>query len=215
MRTLGFSLNICPRWSTISVGRDRSRLVHVHARSLPVSQRRISWVANNGREKPFFLFLPLKTTRRRRKTKSTAAERTTFVAFRPGFAGRRVGDDRSRREIGDGGFLFELAQRENAQRGDARRAEDEDNVHRRVRFAERNSGDEIEKEDEKHDRRKRRRSDAKEFGHDAVPKGLASSVGLQGRRRDARPRADEISPDRAANDAPRSGAPRTRDASFF
>lgn len=118
-------------------------------------------------------------------------------------------------KIRDGGFLFELAQRENAQRGDARRAEDEDNVYRRVRFAERNSGDEIEKEDEKHDRRKRRRSDAKEFGHDAVPKGLASSVGFQGRRRDARPRADEISPDRAANDAPRSGAPRTRDASFF
>lgn len=68
--------------------------------------------------------------------------------------------------------LFLLAERENAQRGDAPGAENEDNIHQRIRFAERNTGDEVEEENEENNRRKGRRSDAKEFGHIAVPKGL-------------------------------------------
>lgn len=68
--------------------------------------------------------------------------------------------------------LFLLAERENAQRGDPSGAEDEDNIHQRIRFTERNTGDEVEEENEENNRRKGRRSDAKEFGHIAVPKGL-------------------------------------------
>lgn len=65
-----------------------------------------------------------------------------------------------------------MAERKNAQRGDAPGAKDEHNVHQQIRFAERNTGGEVEEENKENDRRKGRRSDAKEFGHIAVPKGL-------------------------------------------
>jgi hypothetical protein len=68
--------------------------------------------------------------------------------------------------------LFLLTKRENAQRGDAAGAKNEHNVRQRVRFAEGDAGDEVEEENKENNRRKGRRSDAKEFGHIAVPKGL-------------------------------------------
>ena len=68
--------------------------------------------------------------------------------------------------------LFLLTERKNAQRGDASAAKDENNIHQRVRFTERNAGGKVEEENKENDRRKGRRSDAKEFGHIAVPKGL-------------------------------------------
>ena len=58
IQVLSFSLNICPGWSTISVGRDRKRLVQVHARSPPVSQRHFFQVADNGGRNSFFFSCP-------------------------------------------------------------------------------------------------------------------------------------------------------------
>lgn len=65
IQVLSFSLNICPGWSTISVGRDRKRLVQVHARSPSVSQRHFFQVADNGGRNSFF-FLSFALDRRLR-----------------------------------------------------------------------------------------------------------------------------------------------------
>jgi hypothetical protein len=99
------------------------------------------------------------------------------------------GETRRRRALSSFAILLLTAERENAQRGDAAGAEDENNIHQRVRFTERNTGGKVEKENKENDRRKGRRSDAKEFGHIAVPKG-AKALGSKGTR------SDETSPKR-------------------
>lgn len=112
-------------------------------------------------------------TKRRKKIKNANRRKTRFRRLRVSDLSGAVSTRRrkKRRRRGDAS-LFQLTERKNAQRGDASGAEDEHNIHQRVRFAERNTGGEIEEENKENDRRKGRRSDAKEFGHIAVPKGL-------------------------------------------
>ena len=112
---------------------------------------------------------------RRKKIKNANRRKNAIsTVARLGTATERASKRRrfkARRRFGDAS-LFLLAQRKNAQRGDASGAEDEDNIHQRVRLAERNTGGEIKEKNKENERRKGNRSDAKEFGHIAVPKGL-------------------------------------------